>query len=342
MSKKILHNLLGYAAKEGAKKIIIAGSENNFSFNCRFPDETEQSFVLPKKLEKDLTDNLRKLLEIAPGDLAQQKYCKINHKNYNLSFHVSIIPDKHNEKIIINIITQNNRLWRLKQIGLPRTSLKQVQETLKSHSGLVIISSPDAQGKSTTLYSLLQELNKDNLDVYFFEKYPKHDIPGINVLDFNQQNFNKILNNDSNIIAREDIKDKNNLIEIFKVANSGRLVIISMKANNVWEILSIILNLDLPLKLKLDSLKLIINQRIIDLKRSERIKLKNRRQEIGVFESLKINKEIKDFIIKTNETKQKDKFWQNLQAVALQNGFHPLAEDLKRKIKEGLVNKTVL
>ncbi len=271
MSKKILHNLFGYAAYKGIKKITIESQGKHLFFNCHSPHEKEENFTLPKKLEYDLADNLKEMLSIAPGDLANKKYCKISHKNYQLSFLASILPDKNGEKIIIDIIHQKNQLWRLSQLGLQNKSLKTIKEIINKRSGLIVISSPHTEGRSATFYALLQELNKDDLNIYLLEKDVTYNLPGINILDPTISNFNRVLRHDSNVIAFEATAEKENLKEALMAANSGRLVIMTIKAKNVWEILLKILNLDLPLKLKLDNLQLIINQRMAELKRPKKL-----------------------------------------------------------------------
>jgi type II secretory ATPase GspE/PulE/Tfp pilus assembly ATPase PilB-like protein len=118
MINKTLHNLFGFAAKEKAKKVVISGSESGLAFNCHLPDGEEAIFNIPKNLEVDLATNLRRLLEIAPGELASGKYCKLSDKNYHLNFRLSIVPDKFGEKIIINIIDEKKDAMTLNKLGL--------------------------------------------------------------------------------------------------------------------------------------------------------------------------------------------------------------------------------
>ena len=86
MSKKIISNLFNYAAREGAQDLVIEGVPEKIALNYRFPDGEERSFDLPKKLEKDLSSALRQILKLTPDELATKKYCKIEDRNYKLTF----------------------------------------------------------------------------------------------------------------------------------------------------------------------------------------------------------------------------------------------------------------
>jgi type II secretory ATPase GspE/PulE/Tfp pilus assembly ATPase PilB-like protein len=340
MSKKIIHHLFNYAAQEEAKGFTIESAPEKVALNYKFPGGEERSFGLPKKLEKDLSLALRQVLKLAPDELTTKKYCKIEDKNYRLSFHLTIIPSQFGEKIIINIIPKNHQLLSLKQLGMQKNNQKIIQDFLHHNAGLALISSPHGQGKNTSLYTLLKELSgSTDRSIYLIADRPEYKIDGVNNLLNTKNVWDKILNIDSEIIATE-INTPEELKNATLVAESGRLVIASITANSVWEVLLAYLKLKLPLKQKLDSLKIILNQRITPLTRSpKKISLKKRvRKEIGLFEILEITPTIKKFLIESEDNNTKDKFWEELSQLALKDGYEPLIYDRAQKIKNGLVS----
>lgn len=339
MSKKIIANLFNYAAREGARDLVIEDTPDRLALSYHFHDGEQRSFGLPKKLEKDLGKTLRQVLKLAPDELTAKKYCKLEDKNYQLSFYLTISPSGMGEKIIINIIPKGRNLLRLKQLGLQRRSLGLVQKNLKRRSGLILISAPHGQGKSTTLYSLAQELNTPSRGLYFLGGLPEYKLDGVNYLNANKNNWAKVLNLDSDIIMAEI-----NSEEDFRLAGSaaatGRLVLATINANSVWEVLSAYFKLKLPLKLKLDSLKLIINQRLAPLKRTRTNKSKRtkiQRNEIGLFETLELTPAINKYILDAAADKNKDKFWEKLGRLALKDGYEPLSFDHQNKTKNGIL-----
>ncbi|MEI6528849.1 MAG: ATPase, T2SS/T4P/T4SS family [Candidatus Falkowbacteria bacterium] len=339
MSKKIIKNLFNYAAREGAKDLIIEGVPEKIALHYRFADGEERSFGLPKKLEKDLSLALRQILKLAPDELTTKKYCKIEDKNYQLTFYLTISPSGSGEKIIINIIPKNSHLLRLKQLGFGTQSLKLIQRALKRESGLILISSPQGQGKSMTLYSLLQELNSPKRNIYFIGNRLEYELEGVNNLAVSNSNWEKVMNHDSDIIVTE-INTEEDFKNASTAAATGRLVLATITANSVWEVLLAYLKLKQPLKLKLDSLKLIINQRLAPLKRANnktKRTVRVKRREIGLFEILELSPAIKNFLSDSAIDKTKEKFWEKLGRLALGEGYEPLSHDHQKKTKNGLL-----
>ncbi len=334
MSHKIIANLFNYAAREGAKSLVIEGAAKKIALNYHFEGGEERSFGLPKKLEKDLSSTLRQVLKLAPDELTTKKYCKIEDDNFQLTFYLTILPSANGEKIIINIIPKNNKVLSLRQLGLRQSDLKTIQSAIRSRSGLILISSPFGQGKSTTLYSLLKELNTPNRSLYFLGPKLTPALEGINNLTATKNNWAKVLNIDSDVIITE-IKDEEDFKNAATAANTGRLVLSTLTANSSWEVLASYLKLKLPLKLKLDSLKLILNQRVAPLAR-EGARAK-KRQTIGLFEILALTPNLKKFLLETKPDKLKEKFWEKLGGLALKEGYEPLSFDKQNKIKNGLL-----
>lgn len=338
MRKKIINNIFNYAAKEEAEKVIIGGDSQSILFGYNLPGGEERQLRLPKNLEESLTEDLRKILAIAPGELVSKKYCKLANKNYRLAFYLTILPDGEEEKIIINIVNREKKLWRLNQLGLQLQQLKLIKKTLKTGSGLIIISSPDNQGKSSTLFSLLSEINTPETNICLLDNNPEIIIPGINVLAANKTNWSLLIKHDCDVIAIDGLDNEETIKNALRSAASGKLVIATMAAKSSLLVLDKILAVGLPLKLKLDGLKMIINQRLADLKKYK--SKNNDRKKIGLFEVLELSRELKDFVGKENKgEKDNNKFFQKLKETAGKNNFKTLDEDRRRKIKDGLLDE---
>lgn len=337
MSKKIISNLFNYATRAGAKDLIIENWPEKISVNCLFPDGRENSFTLPAKLEKELGSTLRQVLKLAPDDLITRRYCQLENRAYHLSFYLTIIPGRTGERIVINIVSKEEKPLRLNQLGLQNNNLKTLKTALKKKSGLIIVSSPNNQGKSTTLSSLLRELNDSARSLYFLGGGFGRREDNIIYFPEAEDNWDKAIHLDSDIIATE-ITSEDKLKDAIYAAATGRLVLITLKADSVWEIMSAILRIKLPLKLKLDCLKLIINQRVVPLGRAiTDQKKKNNRKNIGIFETLELYPDLKDFILAAKNDKKKENFWEKLGRLALVNGYQPLSADKNKKIKNGLI-----
>jgi len=287
MSKKIITRLFNYAKTAGAHHLIITSQPDHLSLDCHFPDESRQSLRLPKKLEAEFMANLRQILAIAPGELTTKKYGKIINKDCQLNFYLTVLPEADGEKIIISIINCPHKLWRLSQLGLTAENQKILKQALRARAGLIIISAPAENGKSATLQALLAASNDPRSDIYLLSKAAEQIIPGINTLPLTAANWDKILEHQSEIIGIDDLDDDWALRKAWRTAVSGRLVLGTMTASSSQAAAKKLAQLP-PLKLKAGAPKIIINQRLVDLKRKKSPKSKDQRQIIGQFELLKV------------------------------------------------------
>jgi len=309
MSSKIVANLLKLAVQEGASHLAITKQIDKVALDCHLLNGEIRSFTLPKKLEKTFFSSLESILSIAPGDLVTQKYCKLTDKNGSLKYYLSILPEKNGEKIIINLVKRPEKLYRLNQLGLQTADLQDLKKITRLRSGLIIVSSPPGQGKSATFYSLLLAVNNPKLNIYILDKNPDLDISGLNRLAPTAVNWEKVLHHDSEIIGADDLNEDWALKNALLAAASGRFVLGTLTADSAQEVVDKISQIKLPAKLKTENLRIIINQRLVNLKRPS-TKTRNQRKAIALFEILKLNPEI---------------------------DFKPLALDRRQKTKDGLI-----
>ncbi|MFA5184326.1 MAG: ATPase, T2SS/T4P/T4SS family [Patescibacteria group bacterium] len=338
MSQKIVANLFNYAIAAGAEHLVIGNKHDRISLDCHFPDDTTRALALPKKLEQEFFTNLQRILAIAPGDLLSHEYRKAGNKEGRWHYYLTVVPDGQGEKIIISLINQDNRRWRLSQLGLQKNDQKTLDKITRWRSGLIIVSSPPQSGKSATLYSLLDLWDRQTMNIYALDDNLPADLPGVNVLAPRAANWEKILHHDSDIILADDLDDEEALKNALRAAASGRLVLGTMTAISSLAVLARIQSLKLPRRLKFDSLRLIINQRLAKLKSSRAKTAWLGRKQIGLFELLELTPEIRSLLMALDEADLKsDGAIQKLEKLLSVSGFRPVAHDEKQKVKDGLI-----
>lgn len=347
MTTKSLNRLLSFAAQEKAEKLVISGQKQELACRCYLPLGEEAHFRLPKSLEEDLASSLRRLLKLAPDELTSGRYFKINSRDCRLNFHLSIIPGKTGEKIIIDIVYNHNKNLSLGQLGLQSEEKRNLQKALASPSGLIVLSSPERQGRTTSLAACLRELDKDQLSVYLLSQNPEIEIPGVACPGASTEAWDKVMKHDSDVIAFDN-DDPETINRAILAAATGRLALITIETATAWEALYKLLSSDLPNTLVAANLKLISHQRLVDLKR----RLKNKRstvrarkevdpnyqrQKIGVFETIVLTPTLRDFIKAQASGWQQEDFWNELLKLALANGYRTWQADSTKKKKEGLI-----
>jgi len=251
MDSKIIKKLLAYAKQHEIVDLAITQKNGN---HILWGENglTKHQLKLPAKFEAELGLAYRRLLSLAPSDLVSGVY----FKDHDSAFKISIIPDNDGEKIIINTVAKTRRVMSLSRLGLGRNEKKIIENFLRRRRGLIIIGADDNQGKTTTLYSLLQKIDKDKRTCYLLEKHSELELDEINKIISSGEkritDLNRILKSDSEVIAVDDV-DQDLLSESLAAANAGRLVITGIKVDNatslVDKIRKIALNEEVPILL---------------------------------------------------------------------------------------------
>lgn len=336
MSQKIIARILEYGRDEAVKNMVVAANNGRLTLDYYQAGPDKQSLTLPIRSADSFFPSLRHLASLAPHELVSQKYCKVPSKNNCFNFYLTIMPEGGGEKAIISPVKKSATIWRLNQLGLQRHDLQAIKEALSLKSGLVLISSPDNSGRGATLNSLLLELNESDKSIYALMKYRAYDIVGVSALEAKPANWEKVIQIDSDIIFSDDLDNPRSLEMAIRAADSGRLVFGAIKAADSFQVLEKILALKMPLKLKLDNLKIITNQRLTTLKKRGRKDSPDTRGHIGVFEILKITPAIKKFLTIATLQNFSD-YRADLARLTAKEGFHSLEDDRRRKIKDGII-----
>jgi type II secretory ATPase GspE/PulE/Tfp pilus assembly ATPase PilB-like protein len=230
MESKIIKKVLAYAKQNEIIDLTITKKDGNHLLSGE-GGFIKHQIKLPAKFEAELGLAYRRLLSLAPTDLVSGAY----FKDKDSAFKISIIPDATGEKIIINTVAKTRKIMPLSHLGLGRNEKKLIETFLKHRRGLIVIGADDNQGKTTTLYSLLQKIDKEKRSCYLLEKHSELELDEINkVVSFGEQqlaNLKKILKSDSEVIAIDDA-DNNLINEAILAANTGRLVIVGIKSDS--------------------------------------------------------------------------------------------------------------
>jgi len=291
MSQKIINSLFSYALKIGADNLTISFLQSKINFDYRSTAGLSWSLSIPAKAAPKFINAISRILAWPKDERPVKKYGSLTLGQKKINFYFTVRTSGKGEQIIIEIIQDPLKVWRLQQIGLNYQQLKEVKTALRSKSGLMVVSAPDRQGKSATLSALLLEINNPQKNIYWLNNHgtgPGYEIPGTSYCRFSQANWHSILKHDSDIIIVDDANNAANLSMAIHAAASGRLVIISLTASSASAAQKIITDTDQEKKLKAGKLKLLLWQTLTTWHHNSTAKLYgNKRSLIGRFSILK-------------------------------------------------------
>jgi len=330
MIAKSVSNLFLFALREKVKMLQISGQGQEIKAEGLLDDGEKISWKLSDKPAGSFAAELRSALSLAPDELVSRRYFHFQEGRINLAFYLSLFPEPRGERFSFSFIPKDAKAQRLEKLGFQAAERRRLRQALEKKKGLIVISSPHGQGKNTTLYSLAKEIDQDDRIIYFIGHPVISSFGNVCFLPAGKNSWDKVLRADPDVIV-STIETAADWEQAIRAATSGRLVLASYEAESAWETMSAFLKLKLPLKLKLDALKIISNQRLLPLKRP-----KKTMNLIGAFEVLAITPAMKEFLLAA-ESGKKEKFWERLGQLALSEGYEALSADIQKKRQAGII-----
>lgn len=212
----------------------------------------------------------------------------------NLDIRASSIPTMFGEKIVLRLLNRKNFLKDKKELGFLEEDIEFLEEIIKNKEGLLIITGKTGSGKTTTAYSIIKDLIKENINIMSIEDPIEYNLCGINQIQVNKKaglNFENglksILRQDPDVILVGEIRDEITAKIALKASMSGHLVISTMHSNNAISSIIRLLEMNIEPYVINSSLIGIINQKID--KADENVKLS--------YEILKVNDYLKEVIV---------------------------------------------
>lgn len=156
-----------------------------------------------------------------------------------VDFRVSTMPTFHGEKVVIRILDPDRGVKTLEDVGLSAEHLATIREVIKRPHGLILMTGPTGEGKSTTLYAMIKEIDREGLNVVSLEDPIEYNIPGMNQtqvkpeigFDF-QDGLRSILRQDPDVIMVGEIRDKETAKLAIQAALTGHLVFATLHTNS--------------------------------------------------------------------------------------------------------------
>lgn len=286
MSQKITHNLFAYAKQIGAENLILTEEEKELKISYYLTDSSRKNFVLAKKYVKTIKNDILNLIGDDTFEPAKIKKREIYYQNKKISakFLLSVVQLGKTEKIIFDFKKrENSKSWRLSETGMKNKDRKTLMTLIEKNRGLIIISGFKSSGKTSTLLALLNELKKDDKAICLIGETKESD--GLIRMELNNKAFELALKAGVDIVAVDEIRNKEDFSQAFRLSSYGKLVIITTEAENLKILAKKIKSIPWPESEKIKLIRAISFQKLVNLKRLINNK-KDKRREIANFKLL--------------------------------------------------------
>jgi len=238
---KIVNLILAQAVKEKASDIHIEPFHNTLKLRYRIDGELIPAESPPKALQLAITSRIKILagLNIAERRIPQDGRFRIRVLGKEIDLRISILPTAHGEKIVIRILDKASLTGSIDQMGLDQETLSKFRKAIDAPHGMILVTGPTGSGKTTTLYSVLHELNSPQYNIVTVEDPIEYEMSGINQvavrseigLDFASA-LRSILRQDPDIVMVGEIRDNETADIAVKAALTGHQVLSTLHTND--------------------------------------------------------------------------------------------------------------
>jgi type IV pilus assembly protein PilB len=238
---KLANLIVVQAIKDHASDVHLEPFEKTMRLRYRVDGVLIDATPPPKQLQLALASRFKIMssLDIAERRLPQDGRMRVKVSGKDFDLRVSVLPTVHGEKIVLRVLDKTNLSASIDKLGLDADTFKQVKAAIDAPHGLILVTGPTGSGKTTTLYSALNELNNPIYNIVTVEDPVEFQIPGINQVPTKKDigltfanALRSILRQDPDIIMIGEIRDTETAEIAIEAALTGHQVLSTMHCND--------------------------------------------------------------------------------------------------------------
>jgi type IV pilus assembly protein PilB len=269
---KLVNLIMSDAVQKGASDIHVEAYEKAFRVRYRIDGSLYEVMAPPMKLRAALTSRLKIMaeLDIAERRLPQDGRIKLKIKDKEVDLRVSVLPCLFGEKVVMRILDKSNLMLDLTKLGFETKALKEFMDAITAPYGMVLVTGPTGSGKTTSLYSALQQINNIDVNIMTAEDPVEYNLSGINQVQMKDDiglNFaaalRSFLRQDPDIVMVGEIRDYETAEIAVKAALTGHLVLSTLHTNDAPSTINRLLNMGVEPFLVSSSVIMILAQRLV-------------------------------------------------------------------------------
>jgi type IV pilus assembly protein PilB len=269
---KIVDLLIDTAYEEKASDIHIEPQENSSVGRFRIDGMLQQVLTINKYLHDRIITRIKVLSNLRTDEhlSAQDGKMKVLIGEERVDIRVSIVPIAEGEKVVMRLLSSNNRQLTLTDLGMNKTDLEKVNRAYSKSFGMILSTGPTGSGKTTSIYAMLKILNTAEKNITTVEDPVEYRIPGANQIQVNTKTnltfangLRSILRQDPNVIFVGEIRDGETAGIAVNAALTGHLVLSTLHTNDAATALPRLIDMKVEPFLVASTVNVIIAQRLV-------------------------------------------------------------------------------
>ncbi len=319
---RIVDSLLKHAISQGASDIHIEPQENEVIVRYRIDGILHDAMSLPKYAASAVVARIKVLsnLRIDEKRLPQDGRFRIKDPSgEKVAFRVSILPTYYGEKVVMRLLRENVRGFTLEALGFHGTGLERVHEATKKKTGLILVTGPTGSGKSTTLYTILDILNTNEVNISTVEDPIEYQMPRVNQTQVRPEigftfamGLRSLVRQDPDIIMVGEIRDRETAELAVNAALTGHLVLSTLHTNSAAGAVPRLIDMGVEPFLISSVLQVVIGQRLVRVLCDDTEKYNLTRSEIDALSEIADLGAILN-ALKEEKVVEKNTTWKNIE-----------------------------
>ena len=269
---KMVAVMLKHAVAGNASDIHIEPLQQKLRVRFRVDGILYTSLFLPLTVHEAIVSRIKILTNMKLDEKRKPQDGRFEAviENREIDFRVSTLPTFFGEKVAIRVLDKEKGVKTLAELGMSKRDIDTVKESLKKPYGMILLSGPTGSGKSTTLYAMLQELDREKRNIISLEDPIEYNIEGINQSQVKPEigydfanGLRSILRQDPDMIIVGEIRDKETAALAIQAALTGHLVFSTLHTNTSTGIITRLMDMGVDPYLIAPTFLLGIGQRLV-------------------------------------------------------------------------------
>lgn len=269
---RLVNSIIERAIVERASDIHLEPYEEELRVRMRIDGMMRNVMVVPKDLQASVISRLKIMggMDISERRIPQDGRSAVSVRQSDYDLRMSTLPTIYGEKFVIRILDKSSTLLNKDAVGLAGADLEKYEKLLETPSGVILVAGPTGSGKSSTMYTMIRELNTEQVNLITLEDPVEYNIMGINQVQINEKigmtfasGLRSILRQDPDVIAVGEIRDGETAEIAMRAAVTGHLVISTIHTNAALATIDRLLDIGVEPYLISAALNGVVSQRLV-------------------------------------------------------------------------------
>ncbi len=269
---RLVNSFLNRAVVERASDIHLEPREKELVVRIRIDGVLHQILKVPADLQLSVISRIKVMggMDTTEHRIPQDGRATVKIQGQTIDLRISALPVIHGEKVVIRLLNQSAALLTSQGIGLFGNDMEKYKKLLNRHSGVILLAGPTGSGKTSTMYTMIQELNREGVNLVTLEDPVEYRIEGVNQVPIYEkvgmtfaEGLRAVLRQDPDIIAVGEIRDGETARIAMQAALTGHLVLSTIHTNDAVTAINRLKNIGVEPYLIAEATEGIISQRLV-------------------------------------------------------------------------------